>query len=75
MTPPTGSAGTKTPRSREMRGVAERPPPTRTANPGRPSLRTPTRATSWISGALHWAGQALIVYLCLRGRLEYSRLP
>jgi len=27
----------------------------------------------WISGALHWCGQAAIVILCLRGRSEYSR--
>ncbi len=27
----------------------------------------------WISGALHWWGQAEMVILCLRGRSEYSR--
>ena len=32
-------------------------------------------ATSDISGALHCEGQALIVYLCLRGRLENSGFP
>ena len=51
----------------------ESPPPTRTPNPGRPSRSAPIRAMQWISGALHWWGQAEMVILCLRGRSEYSR--
>jgi hypothetical protein len=65
--------GTHTPRSSDSRGQVESPPPTRTPKPGRPSRREPTRAMQWISGALHWCGQAEMVILCFLGRSEYSR--
>ncbi len=69
------SAGTKTPTWSEIRGQVARPPPSRSAKPSRPSLRVPTSATQWISGALHWCGQAAMVILCFRGRSQYSGLP
>ena len=69
------SRGMNTPTSREMRGVLVIPPPMRNAKPCRPSFSVAIRATSEISGALHCAVHAEIVYLCLRGRFENSRLP
>ena len=62
------SAGTHTPRSRARRGTVESPPPTRTANPSRPSRTTPISEMQLISGMSHWSGHAEIVILCLRGR-------
>ena len=58
-------SGTKTPRSRAIRGTEESPPPTRRAKPSRPSCCAPMSAMQLISGALHCAAQAAIVYLVL----------
>ena len=55
--------------SRAIRGTDERPPPTRTAKPSRPSWIAPTSEMQLISGALQRSAQAEIEYLCLRGRL------
>ena len=50
------SLGTKTPRSRAMRGTEESPPPTSTPKPSRPSWSAPTSAMQLISGALQRCG-------------------
>ena len=54
----TSSGSTNRSRSRAMRGVADRPPPTRTAKPSRsvpsgPGCRAPVNEMQLISGALH----------------------
>ena len=69
------SFGMKTPMSRAMRGTEERPPPTCTAKPSRPSWTVPISEMQLISGALQRSGQAAIEYLCLRGRFAQSGLP
>src|SRR4051812_37275701 len=69
------SLGTKTPMSFAIRGTEERPPPTATAKPSRPSLTVPTSETQLISGALQRSAQAAIEYLCFRGRFAQSGLP
>ena len=69
------SFGTNTPRSRPRRGTDERPPPTSTPKPSRPSWIAPTSAMQLISGALQRSVQVAIEYLCLRGRFVKSGLP
>ena len=69
------SLGTKTPSSRAIRGTDERPPPTSTAKPSRPSETCRSSEMQLISGALQRSAQAEIEYLCLRGRFAQSGLP
>ena len=61
--------------SRAIRGTDERPPPTWTAKPSRPSLSVPISEMQLISGALQRSAQAEIEYLCFRGRFAQSGLP
>ena len=51
-----------------MRGVDDRPPPTRSEKPLRPSCCVPMNTMQLISGALHCAAQVEMVILCLRGK-------
>ena len=70
------SLGMKTPMSFAIRGTEERPPPTWTAKPSRPSSCTvPISEMQLISGALQRSAHAAIEYLCLRGRSAQSGLP
>ena len=53
-----------------MRGTDERPPPTSTPKPSRPSRIAPISAMQLISGAEHASGHAVIAIFSLRGRSE-----
>src|SRR5215211_5238935 len=57
-------------------GFVERPPPTQRSKPGPYSgCSTPTKATSFTSGATSWSGTPVSAVLNLRGRLANCGSP